>query len=263
MTPMRLLVGAAILLAVGTLHAQDATLLDRANAWQPGEPVPAELLHYQRIPCRCVPVVAENAAAVSDTTNDALLMAMLLAPCDRTMFDGAVDAAFVRLGASEFLRRLHERYLAHPELLAEGRHRRLHALTRQRHVTVDCLYIEDNALPSAERDGAFANITAELRAGAPFAAVLKKYSDAYPYEETYTRADGAKVALSLTHIGNNGDFVLTARNRRAINRSAEVPAAHARPLLAAKPGDVLVLHHPAEHRRDLYRVREVYDPPAP
>ena len=260
---MRLLVGVMIFLTVGALRAEDATLLDRANVWQSGEPVPAELLHYQRISCRCVPVAAENVAALTDTTNDALLLEMLLAPCDRVMFDCAVDAAFVRFGASEFLRRLHERYLARPELLAEGRHRRLHALTRQRHVTVDCLYVEDTAMPPSERDQIFANITAELHGGAPFAEVLKKYSDAHPYQETYTRADGAKETLQLTHIGNNGDFILTARNRQAINRSAEVPAAHAQPLLAARPGDVLVLRNSAAHRCDLYCVREVYDPPAP
>lgn len=266
MKPMRASTGVAfltaVLLAVGALRAEDVTLLDRANAWKPGDPVPVELLHYPPIPESCIQDVPENVAVLFDTTNDALLLAMLSAPCDQKIFGCTVDAAFLRLGASKFLNRLRESHAAHPERFAEKRLQRLYTLTTRRHVTVDCLFIEDASMAAAERDETFAKIFAELRAGARFADVLKKYADLYRYEENGALSDGTRFTLHLTRIGNNGDFILTTNNRRAINRSAEVPASHARSLLAAKPGDVLILPNDAEGRRDLYCVREAYEPPS-
>ena len=119
-----------------------------------------------------------------------------------------------------------------------------HAFIR-RHVAVGRFYIEDKDMPSAEHDEILARITAEPRAGTRFAAVLKRSPDTCQCDGSSPLIDGTKVTSSLTQIG---DSVPNADSCRAVNRSAEVPAAWG---------------GAARRRLDLSHVREVSAPLVP
>ncbi len=243
-----------------TTDADNVPLVKRANAWKPGEPIPAELLVF-RESRSCLPLATDSAPVFGSITNNELLHAIVFSPCDDRIFACAIARALSLVGPSRFFGDARKRYSSQPALLSQGRHRNIHARSELPHVVVDGLFIDDGDMPRQEAERVFAQITADLKAGMPFDAAQKKYWDAHEYSYVKTLSDGTKVTLHRTRVGNYGDFTISERSRDAYPfRLAEAPAEHVQPLLSRRTGDVVVLRDEAEHRSILYRIREFYSP---
>lgn len=242
-----------------SLSAGDVPLVRQANAWQPGEPIPHELLNYTAS-SGCMPMITDSAPVFGSITNYALLQKILFTPCKEAIFGLAVTESLSVVGPSRFYNDLRAKYAAHPKLLSQRRHRRLYAESGLAQVVVDSLYITDNDMASTERDAVFARITGKLQTGASFQAVLSKYQDQFTYPKVHTLADGRTVTMHLTHVGNAGDFLVSPHDQCAFGRATSLPSGHVSPLLKGSAGDILVLRDEDRRRTMLYRVREAYRP---
>ena len=195
-------------------------------------------------------LTTDTVVVFAEITNYALLQEVIFSPCDQRIFDCAVVRALYLVGPNRFFGDLQKRYSEQPELLSQQRHQKLKTLTTERHAAVDAVFVDDKDMKPAEADAVFSQIANELRRGAAFATVQQRYYD------------GTKVDLTRTRVGNFGDFVISDQRRDARPfRNVELPAEHARRLLAARKGDVVVLRDEPEHRSILYQVREIYSPP--
>ena len=258
---LRILCVAAIAGAIGaTVSAEENPLLTQANAWTRDQPIPAELLTFRDLE-GCMSDGTDSPALFNGITNYDLLRAIISHSCDEQLFECAVKRALSLVGPSRFFRDTEEMYTTMPQLLAQPRHRMLKDRAAVPHVLVDGIFIDDSDMSHDEADAVFAKIRAELRAGRPFAAVEKKYYDAYEYAYTETLSDGAMVVLHRTRVGNYGDFVVSEAEHTARPLClADLPAEHVRPLLSGRTGDVIVLRDEREHRSILYHVRDAYSP---
>ena len=207
-------------------------------------------------------LTTDTVVVFAEITNYALLQEVIFSPCDQRIFDCAVVRALYLVGPNRFFGDLQKRYSEQPELLSQQRHQKLKTLTTERHAAVDAVFVDDKDMKPAEADAVFSQIANELRRGAAFATVQQRYYEAHHYSYTETLSDGTKVDLTRTRVGNFGDFVISDQRRDARPfRNVELPAEHARRLLAARKGDVVVLRDEPEHRSILYQVREIYSPP--
>jgi len=262
--PRRFLFAAAVTVAfvVGQSTAtEEASLVTLSSSWQEGRPIPSDILVF-RDSEGCLALTTDTVVVFAEITNYALLQEVILSPCDHRIFDCAVVRALYLVGPNRFFGDLQKRYSIQPELLSQRRHQKLKTLSTERHAVVDAVFIDDKDMKPAEADAVFSQIANELRRGAAFVIVQQRYYDAHHYSYTETLSDGAKVDLIRTRVGNFSDFVISDQRRDARPfQNIELPGEHARRLLAARKGDVIVLRDEAEHRSILYQVREMYSPP--
>lgn len=256
----------ALLLAGGvasafTTDADSVPLVQHANAWKQGEPIPAELLVF-RESSGCFLLVTDTVPVFGSITNYELLQEILFSPCDERIFACASARALSLAGPNRFFGGARKRYAEQPKLLSLPRHHSLRARSELPHVVVDGLFIDDSDMTRKEAKSVFSQITADLKAGMPFETVRQKYHDAHEYSSVETLDDGTKVTLPRTRVGNYGDFIVSEASHDANPfRLAEVPAEHVRPLLGLHTaGDIVVLRDESEHHGILYRVREFYSP---
>ena len=260
MRHLRTLVACTLLMltaANASAEPLSESIIRQVSAWQPGEPVPADLLEFRKS-ASCFALPTDTSFAFSQLKDYDLLQAILLAPCDRRVFQYAADRALDIGGPNRFYGDLRRLYATHPELLSTPEHQRLRALTGQAHVVVDALFICDKDMPLPHGEAVLAQVAAELRAGNDFHAVMRRYQDAHTYTKFETLTDGKIVTMQRTRVGNFGDFLISPAGGRAFMRSAELPAGHAQPLLESRAGDVLVLRDEPAQQTILYRVREAY-----
>ncbi len=258
---LRILLAVAIANAIATpLAADDIPLVKGANAWAPDQPIPAELLAF-RESGDCLALETDTTVVFSEISNYDLLRRIISQPCDDRLFACALKRALLLVGPTRFFHDLKETYAAMPQLLTQPRHRSLQNRAGTTNVLVDSVFIDDQNMSRAEAEGVFANIAADLRAGAAFETVQKKYYDAYEYAYTEALNDGATVLLHRTRVGDYGDFVVSeAENTARPLRLTDLPAQHVRPLLSGRTGDIIILRDETEHRTILYRIRDAYSP---
>jgi hypothetical protein len=258
---LRLVYAVAIACTIAAAdRVQENPLVAKANGWAHGQPIPAELLVF-RDSEGCIRESTDTYAVFEDVTNYEILRAILSQPCDDRVFECAVKRALSLVGPSRFFHDTEEMYARMPRLLSQPRHRGLKDRAAIPHVLVDGIFIDDSDMSHAEADAVFAKIRAELRAGRSFAAVEKKYYDAYEYAYTETLSDGAMVVLHRTRVGNYCDFVVSEAEHTARPLClADLPAEHVRSLLSGHTGDVIVVRDEREHRSILYQVRDAYSP---
>lgn len=126
------------------------------------------------------------------------------------------------------------------------------------HAWIDCAFIDDGDMAAEDARRVFDAMRERLHGGELWDAVYFDAQAAHKYREG---------RMSLTRVGNGGEFVVSRSKRDARPlRFSEVPESHVTHLLTANAGDTLVLHDsgeadsPPRPRLTLYFVRDVYRP---
>jgi hypothetical protein len=273
-------VGLAMLWSVCCCPAADdyqetVELGKAANAWKQEEPIPAKLLEYKTSwrEGSCFPDPSGTEFLFSTITNYSLMREVVFLPeLDARVFSNAVRAAVQAVGPSRFFTDSLAVLEGKPGLRKQDRFDELWKQAKVRHVVVDSLYITFSDMSPGSAKEVLNEIAAELRRGKSWHDVYWKFMEAYEGPSEYKFSDGTTVKGKRSKIGNLGDFVLPANGSALFSfRKEWMPKEHARKLLSANAGDILVLFDKEDlsrfpdlrdretgERYVLHRVREVY-----
>src|ERR1044071_3493082 len=133
------------------ISAATESMVQQANAWTPGKPVPAELLGYRRsgFGASYTPGADDTSSVIGAVTNTPLLMEMLFNPkIDDRVFSQVVSRSIHMSGPKAFLNDVYRRYQQHAEALLFPMHKRLFVELNQRHALVDAIFINEADMPA-------------------------------------------------------------------------------------------------------------------
>jgi hypothetical protein len=233
------------------------TLLEQANLWQAGQPIPPGLLEYRKP--GGVPSI------IAGITNAPFLVE--LAFDSRTaerVFGQAVDRALHLAGPQNFFDDVGRRYQDKPEWLLFPRHKRLFTEANQRHVVVDAMFIGESEMPVRDAFEALRHMINDLQSGKSWDGVFSEYSLRLRSEiqmGASSLPSTKEKPLTMSKVAQFGPAVLCERTGSDERFVSDIlPPEHRAALLKGGPGEVLLIQD-AEHRRVvLYRVRELYLP---
>jgi hypothetical protein len=215
-----------------------------------------------------MPVPSDSANLIADITNLPLLAALAtdLEADPQCREDAFVQGTYLG-GPIKFFAVL-GRYLSADKDTSDPWIVELRGRVAQPHVVVNALFIEDADMPRDAALKVLDRIERELRSGAGWDTVYRKYADEFGYRTG-----------NRTKIGNAGHFVVypdPALGRghfvkipggivwkgeelpRRLSRLAYFDAAHLSSIMHLSPGDVVRLHSSIYSEYDLYQVEEVY-----
>lgn len=225
------------------------------NNWKEGQPISKDLFAYRRT-TGCFLVDTDTQALYGKINNYPLLLAVIKNPMiDDNVFEYAVERTLLLVGPSRFFFDLYRIYLNTPGLLQLSRHKNLKKRMQYKHAFIDALFINEEDMPLKEAKEVFKQTQQELQNGIPWQEVYRKYADKYRYVEK----EGINKGLTLTKIGNYGDFVISAnKNNAKPFRNIEIPLNHILPLLFSKKGEVITLYAHSKKGLVQYSVRDVF-----
>jgi hypothetical protein len=243
-------------------------ILKSAAVWRVGNPIPEALRRYRESEGH-LPNPADSANLIQDVTNVALLVALATDEgADTECREYAFTQGMYTSGPTKFAGALSRVLQVKPEpmspwLLEVGRR------ISKPHVVVDGMFIDDGDLSADEKSKVMDRFERELKNGARWTNVLRKYADQFSNKKT-----------GRTKVGNLGRFVVfsdpwlgSGRFKRIppnvsawegdipplrLYRLAYLDASHVPRLLESNKGDVVRLHSDSDGRQILYQVQEVF-----
>jgi hypothetical protein len=251
----------------GETRVDAPPVIEAANAWRAGEPIPAELRHYRRSPGD-MPDSTDSRFLIAQVKNLALLSAL---SADLGADLECRDDAFVQgeyfAGPSRFFpvlaRDLDARKYQPDPWLRELRER-----IAQPYVVVNALFIEDASMRRETTLKVLSRIEKELRAGSTWDTVYTKYADEFGYRTGNRTKIGnlghlviyADPALGQGYFANipGGVMWRGAEPPRRLSRLAFFDAAHLPPIMRMAVGDVIHLHSSLYSEFILYQAEETY-----
>jgi len=253
-----LLISCAAILLAASIPATES-IVQQANAWTPGKPVPVELLAYRKTDrTQSSPTSADDTLSIiGSITNAPLLLELLFNPkIDDHVFAQVVSQAIRVSGPKAFLNDAYARYQRQAEALLFPMHKRLFYELNERHAMVDAIFINEADMPATNGIAILRQMIGEMQSGKTWDNVFASYSANLTSE---TEIGGTKVAMSK--ISRFGPVVLCEEKKDARTFVSDpLPPEHRNALLQRAEGDLVTVHDPAHRRVVLYRVREVYVP---
>jgi hypothetical protein len=234
-------------------------IVQQANAWRPGQPVPVELLAYRKADTgqTYMPSAQDTSTVIGSITNAPLLLEMLFNPkIDDRVFSQVVSRAIHLGGPKTFLNDAYRRYQRQAEALLFPMHKRLFIELNRRHAMVDAIFINEADMPAAEGFATLRQMIADMQAGKSWDNVYSTYAANLKSEVEF---GGAKVVLSK--VSRFGPVVLCEETKADQTFVSDpLPKDHRAVLLQRAEGDLVTIHDPDRRRVVLYRVRELYVP---
>jgi hypothetical protein len=248
----------ALLLMDSIVRASEP-IVQQANAWRPGQPVPVELLAYRKADTgqTYMPSAQDTLTVIGSITNTPLLLEMLFNPkIDDRVFAQVVSQALRLSGPKMFLNDAYRRYQRQAEALLFPMHKRLFYELNQRHAMVDAIFINEVDMPAQEGFATLRQMIADMQAGKSWDNVYSTYSSNLKSEVDF---GGAKVVLSK--VSRFGPVILCEQKQGDQTFVSDpLPKEHRTVLLQRAEGDLVTIHDPERRRVVLYRVRELYVP---
>jgi hypothetical protein len=258
-------------------EAERKDLVNAANQWKAGEPISFKLLEYK--PAQrdgyCFPWPDGTEMLFGGITNYAFFKAVLERPAtDLRILTNALGCGLRLVGPNRFFTDALAQIRLRPELVLESPAMTwIKAQAAVKHVFVDSLYISFARMKQKLAAETLDQIRSDLQRGTNWDRALRFWSWKLEYKEVEPRVDGRKVTLTLSRIGNLGDFILPQNENPLFSfREDWMPRAHKQKLLAAKTGDILILFDKEDlssyadlaeketgERLVLHRIREVWD----
>lgn len=167
-----------------------------ANAWRPGEPIPVELQRYHESGSD-MPMPGDSDMLIDGITNIALLSTLATdLKADQECREDAFTQGLYLAGPNAFFALVAQdlNALAAPNDPWVADLRQRIALP---HVVVDALFIKDADMPRDAANAAMDRLERELRGGADWTLVYRKYADEFGYRTG-----------NRTSIGNLGHLVV-------------------------------------------------------
>jgi hypothetical protein len=250
------------LFASGAITFAAGSLLEQANDWQVGQPVPPDLLSYHnsKYTASYVPGPNDTATVIAGVTNMPLLVEMLFAPSiDEHVFESVVERALRLMGPQNFFSEVGGRYDQKPEWLLFPLHKRLYTQLNQRHLVVEAMSITESEMSAMEAMAIFRRAMIEMKAGKRWDPLFDEYSS-HLQRKVKVGEDAGK-PVTVSKLAKFGPFIIAERSRDFETLVTEsLPPNQRTALLKSSQGDFLLIEDPDQHRVVLYHVRDVYFP---
>ena len=217
-----------------------------ANQWKNGEPIPATLLDYNPSwrDGSCFPWPDGTEVLFEGITNYAFFTAVLERPStDPGILTNAVEKALRLAGPTRFFTDALETLRRRPELALKAQGMAwIQAQAAVKHIVVDSMYISYARMDKESAAKTLKQIRRDLLDGTNWDCALRSWSAKLEYKEDEPLLDGGKVTLTLSQIGNLGNFILPKNEDPLFSfREDLMPREHKPKLLVAQPRDILIL----------------------
>ena len=238
-------------------------ILQQANSWTPGQPLPRQLLDYRKTGSGAayIPGAEDSSSVIGAITNSPLLIEMAFdTRIDPRVFAEVVNRALHLEGPQAFFDQAKRRYQKHAEMLLFPLHKRLFIEMNQRHVIVDAMFIGETEMPGHEAYATLRQVIADLQAGKTWDTVYAEYSRNLRTDLGMDVGSAGR-SITISKVSRFGPVILCEQTGPEDTIVSDpLPREHRAALLQRAPGEVLLIADPARRRTVLYRVREVYVP---
>src|SRR2546423_1842187 len=248
-----------------TTGARGATspIMQQANSWTAGQPLPRQLLDYRKSGLGevYIPGTDDSSSVIGRITNSAVLLEMLFdTRIDPRVFAETVNRALHLEGPQAFFDQVKHRYQQHAQMLLFPLHKRLFIEMNQRHTMVDAMFISETEMPADKAHATLRQMISDMQAGKSWEAVYSEYSRNLRSDVGMDLGAGA-TPVTISKVSRFGPVVLCEQTKPEETLVSDpLPKEHRAALLQRAPGEVLLIGDPARRRVVLYRVREVYVP---
>ena len=246
-----------------SLSAWSATpsIVEQANRWTPGQPLPRQLIDYRKtgFGATYIPGAEDSSSVIGQVTNSAVLIAMLFdTRIDPRVFAETVNRALHLEGPQAFFDQVKHRYQQHAQMLLFPLHKRLFIEMTQRHSMIDAIFISETEMPAEKAHATLRQMINDMQTGKSWEAAYKEYSNNFRGD---VGIDVGAGPVTISKISRFGPVILCEQTKPEETLVSDpLPKEHRAALLQRVPGDVLLIGDPDRRRVVLYRVREVYVP---
>jgi len=238
-------------------------IMQQANSWTAGQPLPRQLLDYRKtgFGAAYIPGKEDSSSVIGSITNSAVLLEMIFdTRIDARVFAETVNRALHLEGPQAFFDQVKHRYQQHAQMLLFPLHKRLFIEMNQRHAMVDAMFISETEMPAEQAHATLRQMISDMQAG-------KSWEAAYSESSRNLRSDvgmdvgSAGTPVTISKVSRFGPVILCEQTKPEETLVSDpLPKEHRAALLQRAPGEVLLIGDPARRRVVLYRVREVYVP---
>lgn len=244
-------------------------VLQVANAWHTGNPLPPELRRFRQSEGD-LPGPMDSSALISRVDNPSLLATLVVdSGVDLECREDALSRGLEAAGPTRFFNLLRSQIPVAASMNSDPWIREIRDRMSRPHVVVDALFISYNDMPRQKALAVIARITDDLRRRVPWAKVYSQYSEEFGYK-TGTRTKIGNLghlvvfpdpALGSGHYVNIQPGIVQFQGKplpRRLWRLAYFDPAHVPALLKASAGDVISLASDLYSENVLYQVQEIY-----
>ena len=255
-------------------------VLQTANSWRTGDPVPPELRRL-RESARHEPEPMDSHGLIAQVSNLPLLAALAIDPgADRECREDALSQGIQVGGPNRFFAVLHSQLSTPAAKDIQPWVNEVRDRMARPHAVVDALSISYKDMSQQEALAVIARITSDLRRGVPWPEVYKQYSEEFSNPPDPKTGDYTKIGLygrlvvfpdpalgsghmaTVTYsVGGSQEEVDEWEGMplpRRLWGMARFDPAHLSTLLKANVGDVVSLPSELNHEYVLYQVVEIY-----
>jgi hypothetical protein len=260
--------------------ARAPKILQAANSWRSGDPLPPELRRFRKSETDLADPM-ESSVLIAQVSNLPLLAALVVDPgADRECREDALSRGIEAGGPNRFFDLLRSRLSAATQKNIQAWVNAVRDRMSRPHAVVNALSISYEDMPREKALGVIARITNDLRRGVPWPKVYEQYSEEFSYAPDPKTGDRTKIgllgplvvfpdqALGRGHMATvtsspDGSQVKVVQWQgtplpRHLWSLAYFDPAHLPTLLKANVGDVISLPSELNHEYVLYQVREIY-----
>jgi hypothetical protein len=253
-------------------------ILQRADSWRTGDPLPQELRRFRHYGAD-IPTTLDSDSLIAQVKNPALLAALVVdSGTDLECREDALSRGLEVDGPKQFFDLLRTQLSAAGAKDIQPWINEVRQRMSRPHVVVDALFIEDRDMPRQEALTVIKRVTNDLRTGVPWSKVYERYSEEFNYPP---KPDGSRTKIGLLGhlvifpdplLGKGYMANITPRNStyEVVQWQGPPPprrlwsldyfdSAHLPALLKANVGDVLSLRSKLYREYVLYQVQEVYE----
>jgi hypothetical protein len=256
-----------------------ARILQRADSWRPGDPLPQELRRFRHYGDD-IATTSDSDSLIAQVKNPALLAALVVdSGTDPECREDALSRGLEFDGPKRFFDLLRTKVSSTATKDLQSWINEVRQRMSRPHVVVDALYIEDRDMPRQQALTVIKRISNDLRTGAPWSQVYERYSEEFSYPPNPDGSQRTKIGL-LGHLVIFPDRLLgkgymaniTPRNSeyevvqwqgppapRRLWKLDYFDSAHLATLLKSNVGDVLPLRSKLYREYVLYQVQEIYE----
>lgn len=258
-----------------TTARSSARILQEAEAWRSGDPLPEELRRFRQYGAD-IPTTLDSDSLMAEVKNPALLAALVVdSETDPECREDALSRGLETTGPKRFFDLLRTQLSATAAKDSAWVNEVRERMARP-HVVVDALFIEDRDMPHQQALAVMKKIGNDLRTR-PWSKVYEQYSEEFSYPP---KPNGSRTKIGLLGhlvifpdpmLGKGYMANITPRDSkyeavqwqgppppRRLLRLDYFDSAHLPTLLKANVGDVISLRSNLYREYVLYRVQEVY-----
>ncbi len=247
--------------------ARAPKILQAANSWHTGDPLPPELRRLRKSEMG-EPGPMDSSTLIAQVSNLPLLAALVVDPsADPECREDALSQGIQVGGPNRFFDLLRSQLSTAAAKNIQHWVKEVHDRISRPHAVVDALFIRYEDMSRQQALAVIGRITNDLRRGVPWPKVYKQYSEEFGYKTGNTTKIGLygplvvfpDPALGSGHMSQGAVFEWQGTPLpRRLRGLAFFDPAHLPALLKASVGDVISLPSEQNHEYVLYQVQEIY-----